>query len=134
MDWNYISGFFDADGSITFVKHHKNSMKTPQLSFSNNEKSILIEIQEFIYNELKIKGFISTKKQHNYTNYELKYVYIPKVLAIVNNINSLHPKKSYRINLIKNKLINIVPKNGKYNEELINKYNEFEKQFFSTFQ
>lgn len=134
MNWNYISGFFDADGSITFVKKCKNGMKTPQLSFSNNEKDILVEIQEFIQRELNVKGFICKKTHNKFINYELKYTHLPKVLSITQYINSLHPKKSFRINLIRTKLINIIPRNGKYNDELLSKYNDFEKQFFSVFR
>jgi len=134
MNWNYISGFFDADGSITFVKVHKNGMKTPQLSFSNNEKNILIEIKEFIQKELNIKGFICKKVQNNFVNYELRYTYLPKILLITKYINSIHPKKRFRINLIQTKLINIIPRNGKYTKELLLEYEEFENQFFSIFQ
>lgn len=134
MDWNYISGFFDADGCITFIKTHSTSMKTPQLSFSNNEKDILIKIQEFIQRELNIKGCICKKTHNQFINYELKYTHLPKILSITQHINSKHPKKSFRINLIRTKLIDIIPRNGKYNDKLLSEYNEFEKQFFSTFQ
>lgn len=134
MNWNYISGFFDADGSITFIKAHRNGMKTPQISFSNNEKDILIEIKDFIQKELDIKGFICKKVQGKYINYELKYTYLPKIMLITNHMKSIHPKKKFRIHLIRTELINIIPRNGKYNNNILIKYNEFEKQFFSTFQ
>ena len=64
MDWSYISGFFDADGSISLVKKNQNNNtnKSIQISFHNTQLSILEEIKNFIDMDLNIKGFISTKK------------------------------------------------------------------------
>ena len=62
MSWDYISGFFDADGSLTLTINKAQQFKTVQLSFHNNELSILEEIRQFIENELGIKGSIATKK------------------------------------------------------------------------
>ena len=63
MNWNYISGFFDADGSISLVKASKKCNKTLQVSFSNCEKRILESIQEYIIKEVGATGHISIKKK-----------------------------------------------------------------------
>lgn len=62
MTWEYISGFFDADGSISAVRVHSNTNKTIQVSFHNNELRILEEIKSFIFSELGIIGSITKKK------------------------------------------------------------------------
>jgi hypothetical protein len=134
MNWNYISGFFDADGSITAIKNHRNEEITVQLNFSNNEKSILEDIQSFILKELKIKGFISKKKakEKNHTdNYDLKYTYFPKCLLIVSKLKSKHSKKVHRISLLK-ELHSLTPRNGKYTKELLQKREKVINNFFSS--
>ena len=62
MNWNYITGFFDADGYITFIKPSKNQHKTVVVGFTNTKRIILELIQEFIYQQTKQKGFICKKK------------------------------------------------------------------------
>lgn len=62
MNWKYISGFFDADGSITLTRNTKNSNKTIQVSFHNNELDILEKIKTFIFENLNVNGSISRKK------------------------------------------------------------------------
>ena len=131
MDWNYITGFFDADGSITLTCPNKGKNKTLQLSFHNNELEILKSIQKFILDDLGIKGFISKKlpkKDNHNIAYDLKYNYI-SALKVANKISSLHPKKSHRIkiyNLIQTK----IKRNGKYSNEEILEREILEKKFF----
>jgi len=132
MNWEYISGFFDADGSVTLSKLQKNKNKTVVISFHNNEKTILESIQEFILKETNVKGFITHKKQkkenHN-DSYSLNYSYIPKVIELIKFMNVLHPKKKHRFEIIK-KLKDVTKRNGKYTEvELKNRY-EIEELFW----
>lgn len=115
MNWNYITGFFDADGSITACSAHKGKNKTIQVSFHNNELTILEEIRDFIFEDLGIKGSISRKparKESHQDSYDLKYLY-QKGLSVANKIATIHPKKKHRIkiyNLIQEK----TKRNGKY--------------------
>jgi hypothetical protein len=86
MNWEYISGFFDADGSITLSVLSKGKNKTPILSFHNNEISILEDIKEFVLNEFNVKGFITkktSKKETHNDSYSLNYKYFPKVIMIM---------------------------------------------------
>lgn len=133
MSWDYISGFFDADGSLTLTTNKSQQFKTIQLSFHNNELSILEEIRQFIENELGIKGSIATKKPekevHNVA-YDLKYVYFSKVNRILSLINSKHPKKRHHIK-ISFELELVTPRNGKYNDELLMKRKAKEIEFFA---
>lgn len=118
MSWDYISGFFDADGSLTLTTNKAEQFKTVQLSFHNNELSILEEIRQFIEIETGVKGHIAVKKRekenHN-TAYDLKYVYFKKVNLILNHINSKHPKKRHRIR-VSFELEMITPRNGEYDD------------------
>lgn len=133
MSWDYISGFFDADGSLTLTTNKAQQFKTVQLSFHNNELSILEEIRQFIENELGIKGSIATKKPekevHNVA-YDLKYVYFSKVNKVLICINSKHPKKSHRIK-ISFELELVTPRNGKYSDVLLMKRQAKEIEFFA---
>jgi hypothetical protein len=135
MNWDYISGFFDADGSITFIRNNSNKHRTCQLTFSNNELKILEQIEIFVYAETGCRGSIITKKPikstHN-TNYELKYVYLPKTVAILRHMQLLHPKKKTRSSLVLEQLEKLTPRNGKYTPELEAKRNLFIETFFST--
>ena len=133
MNWNYISGFFDADGSVSISKVHKNGLRTPVISFHNTKLNILEDIQQFILIEINIKGFISikpAKKDTHTTSYDLKYVYFPKCLALIDNISSIHPKKIYRFNIIK-EMFKYTHRQGKYTMEMLNKREELEKLFFT---
>lgn len=96
MNWDYISGFFDADGSVTFSRLGNSKNKTIQISFTNVELSVLEKMREFIEIELDIKGFISTKaprKSTHKVSYQLNYNYFNKCIKLIDHIKSLHPKK-----------------------------------------
>lgn len=131
MNWEYISGFFDADGCISLTSTHRGKNKTIQLSFHNNEKDIIDSIQAFILDELGVKGHISLKKARQETHkdsYDLKYVYV-NALKVANNLVSKHPKKKRKIelyNLIQEK----TKRNGKYTEQEIQERKILEEQFF----
>jgi len=132
MNWEYISGFFDADGSVTLSKLQKNKNKTVVISFHNNEKSILESIRDFILKETNIKGFITHKKQkkenHN-DSYSLNYCYIPKVIELIKFMVVLHPKKKHRFEIIQ-KLKDVTKRNGKYSDEELKCRYEIEELFW----
>lgn len=133
MNWQYISGFFDADGSITYTNRRKGRNKTVQLTFTNVHLNILTDIEKFIRKETGGKGFFKTKhpkKDTHQTSYELMYVDLPKTLAIIEKMRLVHPIKKFKCKLIKY-LKTITPRNGKYTEELLIKRERFEKKFFS---
>jgi hypothetical protein len=127
MTWEYISGFFDADGSIGYYAPSKGQNKTAFVSFHNNEKSIINKIQKFIESELGSKGSLSTKKPRE-LNHNLSYnlLYSNKVaIEISRRLVTVHPKKRHRINIL-SKIAKLVPRNGKYTDELKDKIAELE--------
>lgn len=132
MNWQYITGFFDADGSITLAVSSKGRRRSPQLSFHNNELEILTSIQTFIEKELNVVGHISAKKkakEHHGQQYDLKYVNFPKCVEIIKHLNSIHPKKAKRFEVIK-KLYPLTPRNGKYTDEMSAERDILEQEFF----
>lgn len=132
MNWKYITGFFDADGSITLAVISRGRKRSPQLSFHNNELEILLDIKEFIQKELGLKGFISSKrkaKEHHNQAYDLKYVDFKKCTEIIKYIKSIHPKKKKRFEVI-NKLYFFTPRNGKYTEDMLKQRKTLEEEFF----
>lgn len=132
MTWDYITGFFDADGSVTAVLvGNKEKNKTLQVSFHNNEINILKEIQSFIFQELGFKGSISlkpAKKETHNDAYELKFVY-RQALEVANKMTSIHPKKKHRIEIY-NLIQQLTKRNGKYTEQEINDRNALIEEFF----
>jgi hypothetical protein len=117
MNWSYISGFLDADGSIQLSKIHQNQLPSPVITFHNNEKLILERIKGFIYKQLDVNGTIVTKRKVGYTDqFELRYTYFPKFLLMIDHLNLYHPRKLKRIGFLKtyNKSIK---RNGKYSEQ-----------------
>ena len=132
MNWNYITGFFDADGSITLTTYHKGANKTVQISFHNNELNILHEIRSFIEKEIGIKGVITTKqpaKEVHNVAYDLKYVYFRTANRVLEHIHSIHPKKQHRIK-ISMALEKLTPRNGKYSPLQAEQKSVLEKLFF----
>jgi len=115
MNWNYITGFFDADGCVMYSRPGKTKKRCAVVSFSNVERSILNKIQEFIKNELGYNGSIATKyprTENESTSYDLKYIHRSAV-EVLKRMDTQHPKKRHR----KNVLLRIQkqkPRNGKY--------------------
>lgn len=129
MNWSYVSGFLDADGSIQLNKIHQNQLPSPVITFHNNEKVILDLIKEFIYNELNVKGTIVTKKKKGYTDQlELRYSYFSKFMAIEKMITIYHPRKLQRIEFLK-KYKSLSKRNGKYSPEDLEAINSLLKQW-----
>ena len=131
MNWEYISGFFDADGCITLTSTHSGKNKTIQISFHNNEREILESIQSFILQEIEVKGHITIKRAKQDTHkdsYDLKYVYL-NALKVANNLISKHPKKKRKIELY-NFIQEKTNRNGKYTEQELQERRNLEEQFF----
>ena len=131
MNKNYIAGFFDADGYITICKNSKKQEPIPTIGFTNNVKSILEEIQNFIYSKTNLKGSISLKKarceNHN-DSYDLKYRGFNSCIKLIKLIPIIHPKKYKRCKLIA-KIHSYTPRNGKYSPEILEKRRELCEEF-----
>ena len=132
MNWSYISVFFDPDISLMLSYLGNSKYKTPSISFKNCEYEILNEIQKFILKETLVKDCMSKKKPqsiNHYISYDLKFDYFNKVNLILDKMDIVQPKKLRGKEEIK-KMIAIIPRNGKYNENSIRLRRELENEFF----
>lgn len=132
MDFTYISGFFDADGSISLLSIHKNEHKSIQASFCNNELSILEAIRDYLQDKVQIKGVISRKKARKKShsdNYELKYTR-DSALTLLKHLTSHHPKKRHRIIVALKYYKKVTNRNGKYNSRSLARKEAFNRLFY----
>lgn len=139
MTLDYISGFFDADGSITMSKNSKNDKyRTIKIDFTNTKLNILLDIQKYLLDNHNLKLSISTKqsKQLNHSiGYSLSLNSNLKCLQLCKLLKSIHPMKLHRINTILKYHKIVTSKNGKYSLSEINRKLAYERLFFcSIFQ
>jgi len=134
MTLQYISGFFDADGSITMSKNSKlDPYKTIKMDFTNTYIIILEEIQKYLLDVHGIKSYISTKpskKETHNIGYSLSCNSNQECLKLCKLLESHHPKKLHRINTVL-KYHNIVTmRNGKYTDKQVTRKLAYERLFF----
>lgn len=135
MNLHYVSGFFDADGYVTLIKisSKRETAKAPIIGFTNTQVCILHKIQSLLL-EQGIKGRISKKtpaKENHSVGYDLKYERNHALrLAELLQAISTHPKKVHRLNMLLCCYRGVVPRNGKYTEQMLKDLQLFEEQFF----
>lgn len=133
MNLDYISGFFDADGSITLSKRSKNTpFKSISIDFTNTYINVLEEVKQFLETEYGLSGHIIEKPKkslnHN-TSYTLKYSY-NNALELALLLNSHHPKKLHRINTVNKYYKEVTLRNGRYTDSQKARKLAFERLFF----
>lgn len=131
----YISGFFDADGSITMSKSAiKSVFKTIKIDFTNTERTILESIQKYLASK-EINSFISKKtpkKTTHSTSYTLTVNSNQMCLKLCKILQSIHPKKLHRINTIVKYHNKVTNRNGKYTDKEHARKLAYERLFFSS--
>ena len=136
MNDSYISGFFDADGSITMSKSDRNNpYRTIKMDFTNTQLGLLKEIQEYLLKTYGLKLHISTKPPKNdrcLESYVLSSSSNRTCYELCKIIKSHHPKKIHRINTILKYHYSVVKRNGKYNEREKTRRLAYERLFFSN--
>jgi len=136
MNLNYISGFFDADGSISLCKNNKtDKYKSIKIDFTNTELELLKKMQSFLLDNHQLMLYISTKpskKENHSIGYSLSCTGNQKCIKLCKLLQSHHPKKLHRINTILKYHDLVTIKNGKYKENEINRKLAYERLFFCT--
>lgn len=135
----YISGFFDADGSITMSRDTKNCIfRTIKIDFTNTYLEILKDIQKYLFEKYNLKLFISKKparKENHSVSYTLSSTSNIVCYKLCEIIKSHHPKKLHRINTILKYHHLVTKRNGKYTEKEKMRRLAYERLFFfNTFQ
>ena len=134
MNIDYISGFFDADGSITMSKaKSSDKFRTLKIDFTNIKLEILLEIQKYLKENYDITLSISTKparKSTHSVSYTLSTSSNINCYKLCELIKSIHPVKRHRINTVLkyHKLVTV--RNGKYNERQEQRRLAYERLFF----
>lgn len=134
MTLQYISGFFDADGSITMGKDSKSdTYKTIKLDFTNTYVTILEEIQKYLLDEHNIKTYMSKKpsrKENHNISYSLSCKGNQECLKLCRLLDSHHPKKLHRINTVLKYHDAVTMRNGKYTDKQATRKLAYERLFF----
>lgn len=136
MNLDYISGFFDADDSITMCYNKKSDkFRSIKIDFTNTQLNLLKNIQSFLLNKYNLKLSISTKparKSNHAISYSLSISSNQACYKLCTLLNSIHPKKKHRINVVLKYHNTVTRKNGKYNNKEIMRKLAYERLFFST--
>ncbi len=125
----YITGFFDADGSVSLMRAAKNEHKSPTVAFHNNERVILEKIKAYF-------GFVSISKKKarkptHKDSYDLKMAYNKAMLVLAQmRPYILHPKKKHRTDLILEEYLSVTDRQGNYSGEMLIAKYDFEERFF----
>ena len=133
VTFEYISGFFDADGSITMVRHSKSSkLKQIKIDFTNVERHILLEIQACLL-EVGIKSHMAKKparKQTHRESYSLTVNSNQHCISLCRLLTSRHPVKKHRITTILKYHDAVTVRNGKYTSKQLDRRLAYERLFF----
>lgn len=95
MNWNYISGFTDGEGSLCIYytnprKYRRGGFQLrPQISIANTNKNILIEMQKYI-NNFGITSYIQSRRRKSLkhkTGYTLVISNIPGCYLFTSAVN-----------------------------------------------
>ena len=134
MTLQYISGFFDADGSIIMSKSSKNdTYKCIKIDFTNCYITILEEIQKYLLDKHSIKTYISKKpsrKENHNIGYSLSCNSNQECLKLCRLLDSHHPKKLHRINTVLKYHDAVTIRNGKYTDKQAIRKLAYERLFF----
>ena len=134
MNIDYVSGFFDADGSITMSRlKSTDPYRTLKIDFTNTKLGILLEIQRFLLENHNLHLSISTKpakKENHSTSYVLSTSSNRVCYTLCQLLDSHHPMKRHRINTILKYHNSAVNRNGKYNERQRARRLAYERLFF----
>lgn len=134
MNISYISGFFDADGSITMCRQRASDpYKTLKIDFTNTKLEILLEVQRYLQEEYGLTLSITTKpprKDTHSVSYVLSTSANRVCYILCQLLQSEHPMKRHRINTVLKYHNLVVVRNGKYNERQKQRRLAYERLFF----
>ena len=124
----YIAGLIDGEGTITLTRKHRNEQRQLAVTISSTERPIV----EFVL-EVSGVGKVTTKRKyrdHHLPSYTYA-TYNRQALALLDQTTQyLRSYKTRRAEMILANYLDLTPRNGKYNEDLLVKRRKFEEEFF----
>lgn len=133
MNMDYVSGFFDADGSITLSKWHSTDKyrSAIKIDFTNTDLALLLEIKEY-FRSLGLRSYISTKPPRK-DNHRISYSLAcggSYAIRLAKLLSSKHLVKKHRLAVLNKYYLAVTPRNGKYSEAMGKRRLAFERLFF----
>jgi len=125
----YIAGLIDGEGTITLGRIHKGDNRQLVVSISSSELNLLRHVKDII-GVGKITNKKIYKDRHNQSYaYSLTNI---QALELIKQISTyLHGYKRLRAELVLKHYKALTPRNGKYSPGLLEKRENFIKEFFS---
>jgi hypothetical protein len=125
-DKAYIAGLIDGEGTITLTRIHRNEHRQLCISISSNELSLL----NFVKSVTGIGKVTNKRKSKPHHAQSFCYsVYNRQALGLLKEICAdLKSYKRKRADLILETYLEVTPRNGKYNLDILKKKREFERK------
>lgn len=126
---SYAAGLFDGEGTVTLTRNKANEQRSPTVSLS----STTYELVQFMKDTFggRIVTLTRTKKQGHKQAWHWQTSYSKAIEVLIQIRPYLRePEKTRRADMIINDYRDVVSKNGKYSQELLDKRLAFETEFF----
>jgi hypothetical protein len=129
IDAAYIAGLIDGEGTVTLTRKHKNENRQLCISIASTEIALLDFVLK-VTGVGKITNKRTTKPHHTHS---FTYaVYNRQALALLEQtLRFLKSYKHERAALILKDYLDVTPRNGKYNAEILAKKEIFEETVLS---
>lgn len=127
---SYLAGIIDGEGTITLTKLHNNELRRPLLTIASTDHELLSFIRSIL------GGVIISKKNYKPQKHKDSFTLTIKnkdvVLHILHSILSyLRVTQKYNIaKFILDNYEKVTIRNGRYNQESLNRKLKFEEKFF----
>jgi len=131
-DWEaaYIAGIIDGEGTITLTRMHEKEHRRPCITIASTDKELLTYLQTLTGGAINNKKNYSPERHKD--SYTLNIKNKENVLFLLKRVITYLrvDKKRNRGQWILDKYEMVTPRNGKYNEALLDKKITFENDFF----
>ena len=129
IDAAYIAGLIDGEGTVTLTRKHKNENRQLCISIASTEIALL----DFVLKATGVGKITNKRATKSHHTHSFAYaVYNRQALALLEQtLPFLQSYKHERAALILKDYLDVTPRNGKYNAEILAKKEIFEKTILS---
>ncbi len=124
----YLAGLIDGEGTVTLTKREKNAQRAITITIANTERELLEYPMRVIS-----AGIISSKrtqKIHHTPSFVYRITGRQALSVLQQIVPYLHSYKKQRAKFVLAEYINITPRNGRYNQDLLERKKIFDERFF----